>query len=127
MGSAACTDGLILELEAAERIFVSPHAGILWVYNRVRKTWTRQNQHISNKGYPRSSVRVDGDRVVKIAWHRAVYVSVNGPTELVIDHKNGRKKDPRLDNLEAVTHGENTQRYHRKRRSKLDGEEEAPF
>lgn len=47
--------------------------------------------------------------------HRLVWESFNGaiPEGYVVDHKNGDKKDNRLENLQLLTWSENATKYHR--------------
>jgi hypothetical protein len=47
--------------------------------------------------------------------HRLVWESFNGPIPqgYVVDHKNGDKKDNRLENLQLLTWSENATKYHR--------------
>lgn len=84
--------------------------------NRTRvlsKTRKILKQHLSN-GYPKVVLCSNGVHFNRMV-HRLVAVAFLGkpPAGLEVNHKNGDRKDSRLENLEYVTRSENTKHAYR--------------
>lgn len=74
-------------------------------------------------GYRQVKLMVDGKQFGALA-HRLVWFHLHGPipTHLAINHKNGKKGDNHPQNLEVVTHSENTKHAYRIGLMNEDGE-----
>lgn len=68
-----------------------------------------------NRGYPAMCVYING-RQKTFKVHRLVLLAFIGPSNLPVDHINMDRKDNRLENLEYVTHRENSKRGKRVRK-----------
>ena len=97
------------------------HDGRVWRYwdgrNNVKR-WLKGPREIKprlRKGaqYPHISLAHKG-RSVAVHVHRLVWMAFNGPIPdmLEINHKNGKKLDSHLDNLELLTTQGNSQHAH---------------
>lgn len=97
------TDEIALRLIAQGRIVVDPDTGVVLV-DGVPRGITR--------GSPYQRISVD---YVLMQAHRVVWLACKGPIAqgLVINHRDGNKRNNRLENLEAVTQQQNMLHAHR--------------
>lgn len=90
---------------------------------RVRNASTLRvlHQFLNRKGYPEINYVISQTAHRHIAVHRLVMLTFVGslPEGHGVDHINCDKTDNRLVNLEYVTTGENSRRWHRHRRALL--------
>lgn len=94
-------DGTIWRLASRGGVKGKPGVTIL------RKHMPRRAEHTVPKGYMQVRVMWNGKRTYALA-HRLVWRHSNGqiPGGLTVNHKNGRKSDNRLENLELATQRE---------------------
>jgi hypothetical protein len=100
---------------------IDPERGEIWRVGRIhRGKYTpverRRAEHPRSDGYLRIRVMINGIRI-QVSAHRVIWVAGTGepvPPGHVLDHKNGKKNDNRIDNLEPVLPRENILRYYRR-------------
>ena len=98
------TDAHALRMIAAGRIQYDPETGVILVDGQPRG--------VSDKTTGYNRVWCAG---VYMPAHRVGWLCANGPIPpgLVINHRDGNRRNNRLDNLEAVTHQQNMAHAHR--------------
>ena len=102
------SDEYFIGLLQSGRIRVDAETGI--VYSRNKPVAAKQSA-----GYLHMSAGPTRQERHYILLHRLVWMAVNGeiPGGLEINHKNGNKRDNRIDNLELLTHAGNALHAHR--------------
>jgi hypothetical protein len=102
----------LLEIDDKGRIWKVAERRIgRWGTTRATKRpCPRKRAEHDNGSYLQVRWMVNGERTMALA-HRLVWVHFNGPIQgaLVVNHRNGKKKDNRPENLEIVTHKKNAQ------------------
>ena len=89
----------------AREVWHNGHGGhYMQLKERILRPYVSDNK----RGYPSVILNRDGN-TYNIAIHILVYTSFVGeiPEGMTINHKDGNKKDPHVDNLELMTYGEN--------------------
>jgi len=91
-------------------------------YRNVRERFLKQSN--DRKGYKLVSLNIDGVKYTRKV-HQLVMVAFTNyapdGNNMVINHKNFKKNDNRLENLEVVTNRNNTNKKHLKSISKYTG------
>jgi hypothetical protein len=118
--SARSKEERALEAVASGRISIDAD-GRIWKHWRRLSGGTvqhydppRRADHPDKLGYCRASIPLESGTIIVYA-HRLAWVAANGrvPEGLEINHKDGNKRNNRLDNLELVTHRDNQRHaYH---------------
>lgn len=98
------TDAHALRMIAAGRIVADPTSGVILVDGRPNGTTDKAS------GYNRTHCAG-----VYMQAHRVMWLFVHGsiPPGHVINHRDGNRRNNRIENLEAVTHKQNALHRHR--------------
>jgi hypothetical protein len=99
-----------------DRIAANSNGDIIRLHNRYPTGWQPCKQSNHNRGY--MCVGLPGGKRMALS-HRIIYECANGVTYdwatkqgdgLTIDHINGNKRDNRIENLQILTHRQNTRK-----------------
>lgn len=84
------------------------------VRSRKKGYWRELKPYSAGQGYRALTLRTGGENC-RVALHRLIWMTFRSeiPKGLEINHKNGRKTDNRLGNLELVTRSENCKHMYR--------------
>lgn len=102
----------------------------LYAASEDGQIWSHRNkiimkQQLTSMGYPTVQLCVNGKRKA-LSVHRLIAFAYLGKSELVVNHKNGIKRDNRIENLEYCTRSENIKHAFRtglKKPTVLQGEQ----
>lgn len=103
------------QIEGFENYYVS-NTGNIYSSHRIENGEYKLVKPSKNKsGYLYANIFSSPQKRSSLRIHRLVYQAFVGciPDGFVIDHKNGDKKDNRIENLQILTPQENTLKYHR--------------
>lgn len=70
------------------------------------RTYPKIRGYVNKRGYRYVSLWIDS-KLKSISMHRLVMEAFHGPSPMVVNHKNGKKDDNRLSNLEYMTNEDN--------------------
>ncbi len=97
----------------------------MWYLNKIKKVHTNGTilglrgralkGTVNPNGYLKISIYEDeSGKIRKIRAHRLVWEYFNGPIPegLVVDHIDGDKLNNNIDNLQLLTHGDNTRKHY---------------
>ncbi len=107
------TEGAALDYEELRDVpghegrYAITRDGRIWSYEKRKAPGKWLSPAIDAHGYRLVRfMQNDVEKMLRV--HRLVMLTFVGPSSLTVNHKNGIKTDNRLENLEYLTHGDNT-------------------